>query len=423
MAPSKRLRGSRVAKAVRKRPEGSFSPRSWSRTILNWIALPLKPLAHSAASMLSLAWFKSSKLITDFFGKSVVVVPPRVSLTHKDRIRLLPFDTINIVCSFLTVRDLVSLKSCSRDMYKSVSKHACLFYGNLIRDRFQNSTTVGTIYGRAQYSLRRQNDDCLPLLYAMIDSGIGDLMTRQSCDVNMATVLRNHSFEALGPEDYIDESMLACVNDWLTEVSVEYKFRGAILHEAVQRLDSYMANHIVTRPRLQLYGCCCLMAASTWGDEVMQELTPHHVMFLCDQQYDLEDVLDALQNIHVDTWCQPNHSFYKFTVLYHLKFLLEACELPIELLYDKPVISSLYNISMQDYDALQSNAIENVILCLLLADLTLLDSYMQDYSQITTAASILYFSRILMHFYSKPGVFISSNGIMECGNRELRKLR
>jgi hypothetical protein len=70
------------------------------------------------------------------------------------------------------------------------------------------------------------------------------------------------------PEDYmvvqkdISPPMRAILNDWLIEVSQEFKLSAETLFLAINFIDRFLSTKMVVRSKLQLLGVVCMLISA-----------------------------------------------------------------------------------------------------------------------------------------------------------------
>lgn len=93
----------------------------------------------------------------------------------------------------------------------------------------------------------------------------------------------------------IRPKMRAVLVDWLVEVIEEYRLLPESLYSAVQYLDRYLSKRSVTRQRLQLLGCACMLIAAKF-EEIYMPMAEEFV-YITDNAYDRGSILEMEQEV------------------------------------------------------------------------------------------------------------------------------
>eukprot|EP00602_Paraphysomonas_sp_CaronLab_P013802 CAMPEP_0185042460 /NCGR_PEP_ID=MMETSP1103-20130426/42366_1 /TAXON_ID=36769 /ORGANISM="Paraphysomonas bandaiensis, Strain Caron Lab Isolate" /LENGTH=380 /DNA_ID=CAMNT_0027582539 /DNA_START=999 /DNA_END=2138 /DNA_ORIENTATION=+ len=283
----------------------------------------------------------------------------------------------------------------------------------------------------------------------------------------MATV---QCSENLGELQFLDEHMRASVVDWMVEVSVEFSLAPAVLHCAVQLLDFILACVPVPRSKFQLLGCTCLlirsrpvgdgrgMGASLPGSFSMSE---SDVVYMCDSQYSVEEVTDIVTFIDLHKGkAKPNTAPYfderdrtlillavqenksipfippftfkrnvsalntalAPTTLSFLAVLCSLLRLPLVMHPHLEIDVSRYPTHEEHNPRESPTSAEHVLLALFLADLSLIDYAMLQFSPFTIACSVLCLTRLTLHYYSTGQMLLTPYGVADGRSREVKQL-
>ena len=166
----------------------------------------------------------------------------------------------------------------------------------------------------------------------------------------------------------INETMRAILVDWLVEVADEYKLLPDTLYLCVNYIDRCLDNMPVSKPKLQLLGCACMLLASKY-----EEIYPPSVdefVYISDNTYTRDEVL------RMET-----------RVLKALNFNLTA--------------STAKNF-LRRYQRAAHVRSEEKNLCNYLCELTLQHSKMVHWTPSLTAASALFLSRMMLYGPKSP---------------------
>jgi hypothetical protein len=89
-------------------------------------------------------------------------------------------------------------------------------------------------------------------------------------------------------QPHINERMRSILVDWLVEVHLKFKLVPETLYLAINLIDRFLEQSIVTRPKLQLVGVTCLLIASKYEEIYSPEL--RDLVYICDRAYTKQDV-------------------------------------------------------------------------------------------------------------------------------------
>lgn len=328
--------------------------------------------------------------------------------TKLNKLLLIPFDVFSeIIFPHLTIKENARLRICSKSCYELLDGCTKLrVYKFLAENR--PGLYIGDASNRVKYTYN-DSIQSLPVLSTIYH--FSELLaTQTSVQPKLDYLNRLQSVTVLGPNNYIDEHMRASVVDWMAEVTVEYSFPPSVLHYAVQLLDRVLASTPIPRNKFQLLGCVALLARSRTIDCPM---SPHDVVYMCDNQYSLNDVSNFIDQIDALIANEPNEGLVP-TVLNFLAPICTMCKLPL-VMYQHIDI----NMSLNGYSPTDA---EHVLIAIFLSDLSLLDYHMLKYAPFTVAMSIIFLTRIIINHYANKKVMVSRYGIANGRKREVTQL-
>lgn len=99
-------------------------------------------------------------------------------------------------------------------------------------------------------------------------------------------------------QDDISDRMRSILVDWLIEVADEYKLEQKTLHLSVSTIDRVLAKRKVSRGKLQLVGCACMLLAGKY--EEIYPPTVEDYSYISDNTYTPQQVLDEERRVLVD---------------------------------------------------------------------------------------------------------------------------
>lgn len=386
----------------------------------------------------------------------------------------LPIDVIaGTLIRFLPMSDVMNLKLCNRscaELFEVAARNSSLL---LLHCR---PIHVGPYTNRCQYSLPSEaNSSYLPILWSL--RHFISLISKQTQTVNYQYMSCHQSVYVLGPGQYLDEQMRSSVIDWMIEVSVEFKFAPSILHYSVLVLDQVLSHVAVPRKFFQLLGCVCLYIVSRpTNNAITMDLDD--VMYMCDSQYSLEEVNNMIEFIerHLDPHSHrilvaslaqhthisissllstaPQHSSNQTsnsdngnvssfpiysphlvvssfqitlnspTMIHFLASICNALHLPLVMYQCIEINAAIYNTaggSPTDPTPTPSTA-EHILLSIFLADLSLLDYQMLQYSPFTIACAVVCLTRLTLFYYGQSQILLTPYGLADGRSREIKQL-
>ncbi|XP_057518118.1 cyclin-A1-4 [Amaranthus tricolor] len=171
----------------------------------------------------------------------------------------------------------------------------------------------------------------------------------------------------------INASMRAILVDWLVEVAEEYRLVPDTLYLTVNYLDRYLTGNAINRQRLQLLGVACMMIAAKYEEICAPQV--EEFCYITDNTYLKEEVLEM-----------------EAAVLNYLKFEMSA---PTIKCFLRRFVRASQAVS--EVPSMQLECLSNYV-----AELSLLDYNMLQYTPSLTAASAIFLANYILSPLQKP---------------------
>lgn len=454
--------------------------KNWREMIHNCVDW----MKNKIISTLDLVLYQNANAAIEYDNTLAISVcsKPSVEFQSPSPFHRLPIDVLaGTLIRFIPMADVGNLKLCSRsccELFEIAAKNSSLL---LLHCR---PIYVGPYTNRCPYTLPSQHSSSyLPILWTL--RHFISLISKQIQTVNYQYLLSYQSISILGPLQYLDEHMRSSVIDWMIEVSVEYKFVPSILHYSVLLLDQVLSHVSIPRRSFQLLGCSCLYIVSRPTNNTIQ-MDLDDVMYMCDSQYSFDEVNDMIgfierhldphshrllvasltqqtqipissllssttapmppplssaasntSSLHVNPHetdfpiYSPGLTLPSFqitlnspTMIHFLASICNALHLPLVMYQCIEINSSIYNnpaVVSSEPSPTPSTA-EHILLSIFLADLSLLDYHMLQYSPFTIACAVICLTRLTLFYYAQSQILLTPYGLADGRSREIKQL-
>lgn len=146
--------------------------------------------------------------------------------------------------------------------------------------------------------------------------------------------------EDLQPD--INASMRAILVDWLVEVAEEYRLLPETLYVCVNYIDRCLSKFVVSRSKLQLLGCACMLVASKF-EEIYAPAVDEFV-YISDNTYSRDEILQ-MESIILK---KLDFRLMAATPRHFIKRFISAAEVPWDSL-DTYLARYILELSLQEY--------------------------------------------------------------------------
>ncbi|CAM9180000.1 unnamed protein product [Chrysoparadoxa australica] len=392
---------------------------------LPWLLLtPLKLLSSVLPSPRDMA------ALAPAFSGTVVAAASRPHFGNGNaRVVLRPLgldneDLIQDVLSYLAARELCRVSQTCRVLHCVTHQHA------LLEAKLQHK---GVLLGTATELMPPASAPSISTA-AQLGGGLATLSVLRQYGAHLAAQRKtapSPSYFATrqcrhltSPSQFVTEHMRAILVDWMIEVACTFAVSMSVLHASINLLDRYLSLVTVPRAKFQLLGSVCLLiesqhAASVDGVAPPRAMRVKDMVYICDSQYSSFDVI-SMYNLVIGATTRnlPKNSIVTpYTAASFLRIFWKGQGGKEGETAEAAVVYPLARSWVKMLDNM-----EDTVLSLFLADLSLLSYRFLAFQPSTVALSAVFLARVTTAYYAKAQLLITPFAVVEPTNREALSL-